>query len=64
MGKYQVDEYTVSLLHFEDGVKDETGKEWTINGAATVSAAKSKFGTSALYLDSNGFFNFDVKPLS
>lgn len=54
MGKYQVDEYTVSLLHFEDGIKDETGKEWKINGAAAVSAAKSKFGTSALYLNSKG----------
>lgn len=64
MGKYQVDEYTVSLLHFDDGVKDETGKEWTINGAATVSAAKSKFGTSALYIDSNGSSISMLSPLA
>lgn len=63
MGKYQVDEYTVSLLHFEDGVKDETGKEWKINGAAIVSAARSKFGTSALYLDSNGSSISMLSPL-
>ncbi len=26
---YEVDEYTVSLLHFEDGLKDECGNSWS-----------------------------------
>jgi hypothetical protein len=26
---YEMDQYTVSLLHFDDGLKDESGKVWT-----------------------------------
>jgi len=26
---YGVDEYTVSLLHFDDGLRDECGNTWT-----------------------------------
>jgi hypothetical protein len=48
---YELDQYTVSLLHFEDGLKDETGKVWTSQNGAGVSRAKSKFGKSSLYLD-------------
>ncbi|MBP2635779.1 MAG: hypothetical protein H6Q72_1686 [Firmicutes bacterium] len=48
---YIVDDYTISLLHFEDGITDETGKTWTAYNGATVSTAKSKLGTSSLYLD-------------
>lgn len=51
---YQVDGHTVSLLHFDNGIKDETGKVWTVKGAATVSGTQSKFGSSALYLESDG----------
>jgi hypothetical protein len=48
---YEVNKYTVSLLHFDDGIKDETGKVWTANGGATVSTAQSQLGGSSLYLN-------------
>ena len=48
---YEVDKYTVSLLHLDDGIKDETGKVWTANGGAKVSTAQSKLGGSSLYLN-------------
>jgi len=51
---YQVDEHTVSLLHFDNGIKDETGKAWTVNGKAAISTAQSKFGGASLYLGSTG----------
>ncbi|WP_371364507.1 hypothetical protein SRRS_51930 [Sporomusa rhizae] len=51
---YQVDEHTVSLLHFDDGIKDETGKVWTANGGATTSASQNKFGAGSLYLNGSG----------
>jgi hypothetical protein len=48
---YEVDNNTVSLLHFDDGIKDETGKVWTANGGAAVSTVQSKLGISSLYLN-------------
>lgn len=48
---YEVDKYTVSLLHFEDGIKDEMGKLWTANSGAAVSTVQSKIGGSSLYLN-------------
>jgi hypothetical protein len=47
---YEVDEYTMSLLHFEDGIKDECGKKWVSNNAG-VSTDQKKFGNSALAVD-------------
>lgn len=58
---YQMDEQTVSLLHFEDGLKDEAGKEWTSNGGATVSTERSKIGRSSLYLNGSQYI---TTPLS
>ena len=63
---YQVDKYTVSLLHFDDGFKDETGKVWTAVGNPKISSDQSKFGGKSLYLDgssclsapNNGDFSF------
>lgn len=63
---YQLDKYTVSLLHFDDGIKDETGKVWTAKNGAAVSDVDSNFGQSSLYLNSaqylsspnNGDFSF------
>ncbi len=46
-----LDQYTVSLLHFDDGIKDETGKVWTAENGASVSTTQSKFGGSSLYLN-------------
>lgn len=46
-----LDQYTVSLLHFDDGLKDETGKVWTAKNGASVSTVQSKFGGSSLFLD-------------
>ncbi len=48
---YEVDEYTVSLLHFEDELKDETGKVWTAVNGAAVSNIKNKFGESSMYFN-------------
>lgn len=48
---YEIDQNTVSLLHFEDGIKDESGKVWTAQNGATISNAQSKFGGSSLYLN-------------
>ncbi|GMB01472.1 LamG-like jellyroll fold domain-containing protein [Pelosinus sp. IPA-1] len=47
---YEVDQYTVSLLHFEDGVKDECGKVWTVKGGAATSTVQKKNGSSSLYV--------------
>ena len=47
---YEVDQYTVSLLHFEDGIKDECGKVWVSNNAG-VSTDQKKFGNSSLAVD-------------
>lgn len=63
---YEVDQYTVSLLHFDDEIKDETGKIWKENGGAAVSTGQSKFGESSLslngvqylFLPNNGEFTF------
>ncbi|MBP2632048.1 MAG: hypothetical protein H6Q70_2676 [Firmicutes bacterium] len=54
---YEVDNYTVSLLHFDDGIKDETGKVWTANGGATVNTAQAKFGGSSLYLNGSQYIS-------
>lgn len=45
------DNNTLSLLHFNDSIIDESGKIWTPGGGAVVSIAQKKFGSSALYLD-------------
>lgn len=48
---YEVDEYTVSLLHFDGGLTDETGKVWTAQNGAAINTTQSKFGESSLYLN-------------
>lgn len=48
---YQVDNYTVSLLHFDDSFKDETGKVWKAQNGAITSSSKSLVGISSLYLN-------------
>jgi len=48
---YEVDQYTVSLLHFENGLTDETGRVWVSNGGAAVSTYQPKFGGGSLSLD-------------
>ncbi|WP_110955230.1 LamG domain-containing protein [Anaerosinus massiliensis] len=52
---YKLDEYTVSLLHFNEDFKDETGKVWTANGSPVISADQSKFGGKSLYLDGSSY---------
>jgi hypothetical protein len=47
---YEMDEHTVSLLHFEDGIKDETGRVW-VSSNASVSTEQKKFGNSSLAVD-------------
>lgn len=58
---YQVDEHTISLLHFNDGIKDETGKNWTADGGAAVSTTESKFGGSSLSLNSTQCLTIDIQ---
>lgn len=48
---YEVDNYTVSLLHFDDGIKDQMGKLWKANDGVAVSNVQSKIGGSSLYLN-------------
>ena len=51
MGQYTVDANTISLLHFEDGIKDECnpGFSWVAQNAVVTGDAK-KFGNSSLAL--------------
>lgn len=46
---YEVDQYTISLLHFEDGLKDECGNTWTATGNVVVSADQKVDGNSSLF---------------
>ncbi|VBB05553.1 fibronectin type iii [Lucifera butyrica] len=48
---YQMDQYTVSLLHFDGGITDESGKVWTAQNGAATSTAQSKFGGASLFLN-------------
>ena len=57
---YEVDKYTVSLLHFDDVIKDETGKVWTTVGNPTILETQSKFGGKSLYL--NGSSQYLATP--
>jgi hypothetical protein len=41
------DNFTVALLHFEDGLKDECGTTWA--GTSVVDTNQKKFGNSALH---------------
>lgn len=45
------DSYTVSLLHFDNNLTDESGKTWTAYGGATTSDSQSKFGGYSGYFD-------------
>jgi hypothetical protein len=56
----ELDQYTVSLLHFDGGIKDESGKVWTAQNGAAVNSALSKFGGSALSL--NGINQYLTTP--
>lgn len=58
---YQMDQYTVSLLHFDDGIKDETGKVWTASGGAGVSTVQSKFGGSSLFLNGGQYLTSAIQ---
>ncbi|MBP2631260.1 MAG: hypothetical protein H6Q70_1888 [Firmicutes bacterium] len=58
---YEVDKYTVSLLHFDDGFKDETGKVWTAKNSAAVSTDQSKFGESSLFLNGSQYLNAEIQ---
>ena len=44
------DPYTVSLLHFNDNLNDESGKAWTSYGGAITNPAQKKFGGSGMDL--------------
>lgn len=52
---YEMDEYTVSLLHFEDGLKDECGNTWTATGNTAVSTEQKAVGNSSLYTPASSF---------
>ncbi len=51
---YEVDQNTVSLLHFDDGINDACGNTWTAYGGAAISNLQSEFGNSSLYLSGSG----------
>lgn len=50
------DSYTVSLLHFDGNLNDESGKTWTAYGGAEASSTQSKFGGNALCLNSTSAY--------
>ncbi|SFM26916.1 LamG domain-containing protein [Pelosinus propionicus] len=50
---YEMDQYTVSLLHFEDGIKDESGKVWAAKNGANVSSELGEF-SGVLSLNGSG----------
>lgn len=52
---YEVDQYTVSLLHFEDGLKDECGNTWTVKGSVNVDTTNKTIGNSSLYIPANAY---------
>ena len=52
---YEVDQYTVSLLHFEDGLKDECGNTWTASGNLKVDTTQKIVGNSSLYNPGNAW---------
>jgi hypothetical protein len=54
---YEMDQYTVSLLHFDGGLTDESGKVWTANGGAATSNTQSEFGGSSLYLNGSQYIS-------
>ncbi|VBB08143.1 fibronectin type iii [Lucifera butyrica] len=52
---YQVDQNTLALLHFEDGVKDECGNDWIIqNNGVSISQAQVKDGDGSAYFNAIG----------
>jgi hypothetical protein len=51
---YEVDQNTVSLLHFDDGINDACGNTWTAYGGAAISNSQSEFGNNSLYLSGSG----------
>lgn len=50
------DTYTKSLLHFDGGITDESGKTWTAADGAGASSAQKKFGTGSLFCDGSSDF--------
>ncbi len=54
---YELDQYTVSLLHFEDGIKDETGKVWNAQGNIGISDVQKQIGSKSL-LCNNGILSY------
>lgn len=48
---YKLDGYTVSLLHFDEGLTDEAGKVWQGRNGAEVSTSQAKFGGKSLSLN-------------
>jgi hypothetical protein len=55
LSMYDVDQYTVSLLHFEDGIKDECGNVWSIqNNGVSISQAQTKDGSGSAYFNAVG----------
>ena len=52
---YLVDQYTVSLLHFEDGLKDECGNIWTAKGSVNEDTTNKISGNSSLYIPANTY---------
>lgn len=45
---YEVDKYTVSLLHFEDGIKDECGNLWSGSETVQFSNDIKKIGAKSI----------------
>jgi len=51
------DSYVKALLHLNVDLTDLSGKIWTANGGAAVSATDPKFGAKCLYLDGTQYID-------
>jgi hypothetical protein len=68
---YDVDQYTVSLLHFDDGLKDECGNSWggddTVQYSSDVKAVGTKsilFNNPAARIYPNDYKNFSCLDIN
>lgn len=49
---YEIDEHTISLLHFDDGLKDECGNSWSGDDTVQYSSNVKEVGTKSILFSS------------
>jgi hypothetical protein len=51
-----------TLLHFDGGLAEQTGKVVTLVGGSGVTAAESRFGTGSMYFDGSTYLDLGPSP--